>query len=276
MDVRRLVRRGLNLAGVLALIATAAEAQARVAGSAATGQARGVPAGSAAAALAAADSAYARRDVPGALASYLAAIAADSANYVALWKASRAEVDLAEAARRGPAMDSLLMSAQRHAEAAIQLRPTDAEGHFALARALGRRALSVGTMDRIRYAKVIRAEALEALKYDSIHAGALHVLGMWHAEIMRVNGLARAFARTFLGAQVFGLASWDEAQRLLEEAVRVDPNRIVHRLDLAGIYADRGERDKARALYESIATAPITEPNDDLYKRQAAERLRRL
>lgn len=252
----------------MALVAASAAAQGRPAPAG--------PDGSALAALATADSAYARRDVPRALAGYLAAVAADSANYMALWKASRAEVDLAEAAQKGPAMDSLLTSAQRHAEAAIRVRPADAEGHFSLARALGRRALSVGTMDRIRYSKIIRAEALEALKYDSLHAGALHVLGMWNAEIMRVNGFARAFARTFLGAQVFGLASWDEAQRLLEEAVRVDPTRIVHRLDLAGIYADRGERDKARALYEGIAAAPITEPNDDLYKRQAAERLRRL
>lgn len=258
--MRRIVGRGLNLAGVLALVATAVPAQPRPA----------------AADMAAADSAYTRRDVAQALRHYLAAIAADSGNYAALWKASRTEVDLAEAAPRGPGMDSLLTSAQRHAEAAIRVRPADAEGHFALARALGRRALSVGTMDRIRYSKVVRSEALEALKHDSLHAGALHVLGMWHAEVMRVNGLARVFARTFLGAQVFGLANWDEAQRLLEEAVRVDPTRIVHRLDLAGIYADRGERDQARAQYEWIAAAPITEPNDDLYKRQAAERLRRL
>jgi hypothetical protein len=170
----------------------------------------------------------------------------------------------------------MLEAGQRHAEAAIRLRPEDAEGHFALARALGRRALSVGSKERIQYSKIIRAEALAALKADSSHPGALHVLGMWNAEVTRVNGLARVFARTFLGADIFSVASWDEAQRLLEASVQQDPNRIIHRLDLAGIYADRGDKTRARALYEWIASAPLVDPNDDLYKRQAEERNKKL
>ncbi|MCX5756770.1 MAG: hypothetical protein NTX19_11790 [Gemmatimonadetes bacterium] len=222
------------------------------------------------------DAAYDQRRPKDALDHFLKAIAADSTQYESRWKASRAQVDLAEIAPKGPAMDSLMSAAQHNAEVAVRLRGTDPEGHFSLARALGRKALSVGTMDRIRFSKIIRSEALDALKYDSTHAGALHVLGMWNAEIMRVNGFARAFAKTFLGADVFGLANWAEAQRLLEAAVAHDPKRIVHRLDLAGICADRGDRAKARELYDWIASAPVVESNDDLYKRQAAERFKKL
>ena len=80
----------------------------------------------------------------------------------------------------------------------------------------------------------------------------------------------------FLGADLFDAANWDEAQLLLEDAVRVDPDRIVHRLQLAGIYADRGDKTRAREMYMRIASAPPVDPNDDLYKRQAADRLKRL
>ena len=222
------------------------------------------------------DAAYDQRRPKEALEHFLKAVALDSMHYESRWKASRAQVDLAETAPKGAGMDSLMAAAQRNAEAAIRIRPQHAEGHFSLARAAGRQALSVGTMDRIRFSKVVRAEALETLKYDSTHAGGLHVLGMWNAEIMRVNGFARTFARTFLGAHIFALANWDEAQRLLESAVSHDPQRIVHRLDLAGIYADRGDKAQAKGLYESIAAAPIVDINDDLYKRQAAERLKKL
>lgn len=222
------------------------------------------------------DAEYDQRKPVDARAHFLQAIAADPRNYEALWKAARVETDLAETSKAGVAMDTLISAARTHAEAAIQVRPNDAEGHFSLARTIGRKALSVGTMDRIRYSKIVRSEALEALRFDSTHAGAMHVLGMWNAEIMRVNGLARAFARTFLGAQVFALANWDDAQRLLEAAVKQDPRRIVHRLDLGAIYADRDNAAAAREQYEWIATAPIVEPNDDLYKKQAAERLRKL
>ena len=222
------------------------------------------------------DTAYNARRPKDALEQYTRAIAADEASYEALWKASRSEIDLAEIAPNRPALDALAAAGRRHAEAAIRVRPSDAEGHFSLARALGRLALSVGARDGIRLSGVIRDEALAALAINSTHPGALHVLGMWNAEILRINGLSRLFARTFLGARVFGLASWDEAQRLMEASVQYDPGRIVHRLDLAGLYADRGDRTRARQWSLLIASAPLVDPNDDLYKRQAAERLSRL
>lgn len=223
------------------------------------------------------DTDYEARRAQSALEHFRQALALEPKNYEALWKASRVAVDLAES--KGASVrvrDSLLLDAQRNAESAIAVGPRNAEGHFSLARALGRKALSVGTMERIRYSKVIRAEALEALRYDSTHAGALHVLGMWNAEIMRVNGFARAFARTFLGAELFSLASWDEAQRLLELSVKLDQSRIVHRLDLGHVYADRADRARAREQFEWIARAPVREFNDVLYKEQAADLLRKL
>ena len=131
-------------------------------------------------------------------------------------------------------------------------------------------------MDRIRYAKLIRLEALEALKYDSLHSGALHVMGSWNAEIMRVNGLERAFAKRFLGAEVFGTASWEEAQRYLEKAVRIDPDRLVHHLDLGAVYADRGNKIRAREQFDFILSAPMREFNDPAYKKKAADRLKKL
>jgi tetratricopeptide (TPR) repeat protein len=226
--------------------------------------------------VAAGDRAYAERQAKTALDEYRLALSVEPKSYEALCKASRTAVDLAEGLDRGGLHDSLQAEAQHDAEAAIAVKPHDADGHFALARALGRRALSLGTMDRIRYAKLIRLEALEALKYDSLHAGALHVLGSWNAEVMRVNGLERAFAKRFLGAEVFNQASWAEAQRLLEKAVHLDPERLVHHLDLGAIYADRGNKPKAREQFVFILAAPLREYNDPLYKRKAAEDLRKL
>ena len=226
--------------------------------------------------IAVGDRAYAERQAKGALEEYRQALSIEPKNYEALCKASRTAVDLAEGLDRGAVHDSLQAEAQRDADTAIAVKPHDADGHFALARALGRKALSLGTMDRIRYAKLIRLEALEALKYDSLHAGALHVLGSWNAEVMRVNGLERAFAKRFLGAEVFNTASWAEAQRLLEKAVHLDPDRLVHHLDLGAIYADRGNKAKAREQFAIILAAPLREYNDPLYKRKAAEDLRKL
>ena len=222
------------------------------------------------------DRAYAEHRAPTALDFYTKALALEGKNYEALWKAARVETDLAEVAPKGALQDSLMALATAHAASAIGVNPRDAEGHFCAARAAGRKAQTLGTRDRIKYAKIVRSESLDALRADSLHPGALHVLGMWNAEIMRINGLSRAVAKTFLGADVFARASWPEAQRLLELAVKVDPTRIVHRLDLAAIYADRGDTARAREQYEIIAQAPLHDATDPLYKQQAAERLRKL
>jgi tetratricopeptide (TPR) repeat protein len=222
------------------------------------------------------DRAYADRQAKTALDQYRLALSIEPKNYEALCKASRTELDLAEGLDQGPLRDSLLAGAQRHAEGAIAAKPHDADGHFSLARVFGRRANGLGTMDRIRYAKTIRLEALEALKYDSLHSGALHVLGSWNAEVMRVNGVERAFAKKFLGAEVFNQASWEEAQRLLEKAVRLDPNRLVHHLDLGAVYADRGNKAKAREQFMFILAAPVREYNDPVFKKKAADRLKKL
>ncbi len=222
------------------------------------------------------NTAYTAHRQKDALNYFVRVIAADPANYEALWKASRSEIDLAEITTHRPTRDAWLAAGQQHAEAAVRARPGDAEGHFSLARAAGRRALTVGVRERIRFSRIIREAALTALKIDSTHAGALHVLGMWNAEIMRLSGLSRTFARAFLGAGAFSVASWDDAQRLLEAAVQQEPRRIIHRLDLAGIYDDRGNTARARELYEWIASAPGGDPNDAVYKRQAAERLKKI
>jgi hypothetical protein len=222
-----------------------------------------------------ADEAYGARKTDEAHVHLLRAIVMDPTNYEAQWKASRTEVDLAEASGRST-NDRLLEAAQLHAQAAVRLRPGQAEGHIALARALRHRALGAGVRDRARFAEVIRSEVLAALEVDPHHPDGLHALAMWHADLMRISGVSRRFARSFLGADLFESANWDEAQQLLEDAVRAEPGRIIHRLELAGIYADRREKARARQMYMSIASAPLVDPNDDLYKRQAIERLERL
>lgn len=222
-----------------------------------------------------ADEAYRARKSDEALLHLMRAIAMDPVNFEAHWKASRSEVDLAEGAGRSTSK-RLLDAAEQHAQAAVRLHPERADGHAALARALRHRALGAGFRERGRLADAIHDEAVAALQAEPQHPGAMHALGLWHADLMRLNGMSRRFAMWFLGADLFESANWDDAQQLLEDAVRVEPGRIVHRLELAGIYGDRGDKSRAREIYISIASAPLVDPNDDLYKRRAADRLGRL
>lgn len=205
-----------------------------------------------------------------------AQVAADTNSYEWLVQAAHHAVDSGEFNPNEDKRKLLYKNAEQYARRAVAANPGDAEGHFQLARAIGRNALTMGTRDRIKFAGEVREQALEALKANPKHAGAMHVMGMWNAEVMRLNGLSRMVAKTFLGGKVFGEASWDNAIKYLEEAVALEPNRITHRLDLASVYKDRGQKAKAIELYEWIEKAPVTDFNDAKYKELAAQRLKQL
>jgi tetratricopeptide (TPR) repeat protein len=207
-----------------------------------------------------------------ALQHYQAAVQTDPNNAEALWRASVEAVNLGEFddQRR----DSLYQLGEQYARRAVQADPNSSMAHFALAKALGRRALSLGARERVKYAGEVRKEALESLKLDSLNAGALHVMGMWHANIMRLSGVTRFFAKNLLGGKTFGEANWKDAAGYLERAVTLEPDRIVHHLDLGAVYADRGEKAKAREQYELAMRLKRLEYNDKSYQAQAERALR--
>jgi tetratricopeptide (TPR) repeat protein len=192
-----------------------------------------------------------------------------------LWKATREAVDVGEYAP--PAQrDSMYTAAELYARRAVEANPSDAEGHFHLARALGRKALSLGKRDQVRYAGDVRSQALEALKLNPKHPGALHVMGMWNYNVRRLSGITRFMAKTFLGGKVFDSASWDDAQRYMEESVAAEPNRLVHHLDLARVYEARDNKEKAREQYDLTVRGTRTEFNDRHFQAEAAEEVKKL
>ena len=224
----------------------------------------------AAAVIQAADNDRAAFNARAALDRLETALGATPTSYDLLWRAARESVDLGEAAADAEKRTTYNAKAEGYARRAVTANPGGADGHFMLSVALGRTALSVGSRDRVKYAGEIRNEALAAVKIDPHHAGALHVLGVWNAEVMRLNSFTRFAARNFLGGKAFDQASWSEATRYMQAAVDADPVRITHRLDLAKIYADTDQKPKARATCEGAAKMPAVEFNDVRYKQECA------
>jgi len=222
------------------------------------------------------NAAYDARNAPDAVAAYDKALAIDPNNYEALWRGSRSTVDLASSQPKGDEQTALYKTAQDEAALAVKVNPDGADGHFLWAEALGRMALTLGARERVKYAGKVREQALDCLKIEPKHAGCLHVMGVWNAEVMRLNGFTRMIARNFLGGQVFGDASWENARRYLEESVTYDPRRIVHRLDLARVYEAMGLKAQAKTEYEAVVSGELIDYNDPNYKAAAADSLKKM
>lgn len=223
--------------------------------------------------LAAGDAARCRRNADEALTHYRAALALDSTHYDALWKTSQAYVDIgkqlpnAQSARR----DSMYTLGRDLALRAVAANANGADGHFMLAVATGRAALTLGARQRVRYAGVVRAEALRALELNPRHDGAMHVMGRWNAEVQRLSGLTKFFAKTFLGAGVFNQASWDNSVNYYNQSIEVAPNNIYHHYDLATALDDADRKAEAIPHLEHVATLALgCDPMDATYKQQAA------
>jgi tetratricopeptide (TPR) repeat protein len=218
-------------------------------------------------------------DLRTALQHFQAALDQDSSSYAANWRGAITLLTLGEQlgdSGKNPERDSLYQQAQRYAGRAVASNPAGADGHFALAASIGRTSLTMGRKARIRRAAIIRSEALRAIALNPRHDGAYHILGRWNAEIMRISGLGRFFAKSFLGAGIFNQASWGKAIYNMEKAVQLDPGRIYHHLELAQIYAERKRVADAKTQLHLVDSLPDREVMDSVYKRQGAALRRRL
>ena len=216
-----------------------------------------------------------------ALHAYQAALARDSTAYDARWKAARELINLAKQIEGNAdplrhRRDSLYVAARTLAERAVALAPDRAEGHAMIAQALGRLSRTRGGKERVRFARIIYDEAARAIALDSTNDVAYHVLGAWHAEVMRLSALQRFFAKTLFGAGFLGRANWADARRALERAVALRPGYIFHHLELAEIDTDMGQYAAARDQLSVIATLPTTDVLDDRYRQRAAALLEQI
>jgi tetratricopeptide (TPR) repeat protein len=209
-----------------------------------------------------------------ALVRFRAALALDPADYEALWKASRALMNVAkqidsddDALKKR--RDSMYVEARALAEAAVSANPKGSQGHSMVAQALGRLSRTRGGKERVRFAKTIYDEAMAAVEIDSTNDPAFHVLGAWNAEIKRLSGMTRFFAKTLVGADFMDKANWGDAERYLLRAVALRPQNIYHHLELAQVYVDVKKYASAKEQLTLIHDLPIADVLDHKYKTDA-------
>jgi tetratricopeptide (TPR) repeat protein len=214
-----------------------------------------------------------------ALSHFEAALSIDPRSYEANWRAAEILMDLGKQTPdsvKSAARDSLYARAETLARVAVEVDSTGADGWYALAAAIGRASLTKSKKERVRRAGEVREAALRALAIEPDHHKALHVLGRWNAEIMRLSGLQRFFAKNFLGGGIFNAASWDSAVVYMERAVAASPENVYHHLDLGEILIDRKRYSEAREHLERAQSLPIFDVSDPEYQERARALLRRI
>lgn len=218
------------------------------------------------------DSLFKLYDNKGALQAYLSALAIDSLNYEANWKASRAYVDVGETIEDDDQRGEYYLKGSAHARKATEIDSMGSKGHLYLSISLGRVALDAGAKERIKLSKVIKKEVDLAIKYDPLDDSAYHVLGRWNRKLANLSWIETGFADMFLGG-VPDDASDENAVAAFKKAIELKPNHINHHLELGITYEMMGLDEEAAACYQKCLELPKSDSDDDKYKKEAQERL---
>lgn len=225
--------------------------------------------------IASGDSAYKSFDNPGALAFYAKVLEADSTNYEATWKLSRAYVDVGEILSEKEERKAYYKKAEALANKAVEINPDGAKAHLFLSIAIGRVALDAGKKEQVRLSKEVKASVDRALELDAKDDIAWHVLGRWHRKMATLGWIQKKFANMFLGG-IPKEASVDSSARCFERAVSINPEHINHHLELGITYEKLKEKEKAIEQYQLVLSLPKKDADDDEHKKHAEKLLKKL
>lgn len=188
-------------------------------------------------------------------------------DYKALWRASFLHSRIGNRKEEQQQKEEYFQEARSLAEQALEIDSTDAQSHFVMSVAMGRMALISGARDRVAASRSIKQHADRALAIDSTHAGAWHVLGLWHYNVANLNFFERAAANTLFGG-IPGDASNRKAAEAVEKAIRHNDRYLLYYHDLAMIYDEMGQQRKAIEACEVALDKEEITPDDPQLKEE--------
>jgi tetratricopeptide (TPR) repeat protein len=189
-----------------------------------------------------------------------AALDGDARDFDAAWKLARADYWLGghgPDAERRKDLDRGIEAGRK----AAALEPNRPEGHFWIAANMGALADSFGIRQGLTYRKPIKEELETVLRIDPAfgEGSADRALGRWYFKVPRLFGGDRK-----------------RAESHLRQSLTYNPNSTVSHLFLAELLQDEGRKDEARAEYQKVLDAPISQnwaPEDQEFKERAGRAL---
>ncbi len=161
-----------------------------------------------------------------------------------------------------------------YANRAVALDPNEPEAHLAVAVSLGKLLPFQGNRERVEGSRKIKAAAERVTKLDPRNDLGWHVLGRWHLVLSETSGLQRTLASLVYGK--LPPPSYQEAERYFEKAIALNPQRLMHYIELGRTYAGMGRNEEAKRLITKGLAMRETEKDDPDTKQKGRELLAKL
>lgn len=157
---------------------------------------------------------------------------------------------------------------------AVALAPNDCEAQLSIAITYGKILPLVGNKERVESSRTIKTAAEKAVKLNPQNDLGWHVLGRWNLVVAEVSGMKRAMAQMIYGK--LPPATFAEAERCFEKAIALNPNRLMHYIELGRTYAEMDRKDEARKYLTKGLNMRNTEKDDPETKEKGREILKKL
>jgi tetratricopeptide (TPR) repeat protein len=164
--------------------------------------------------------------------------------------------------------------AVKYADRAVALAPNDPEAQLAVAVSYGKLLPFQSNKEQFFNSRVIKAAADKVIALDPRNDLGWQVLGRWDFNIAGIGGLKRVLAQTAFGK--LPTATYEDAVRCFEKAIELNPQRLMHYVELGRTYAVMGRTAEARKFISKGLAMPDTEKDDPETKRQGREILQQL
>jgi tetratricopeptide (TPR) repeat protein len=152
--------------------------------------------------------------------------------------------------------------------------PNDSDAQLAIGITLGKMAPYLPSKQQVAASPRIKESADKALVLDPRNDTAWHVLGRWNRVLADTNAVKRALAGILFGKLPKG--SYEEAEHDMKKAIELNPNRLMHYIELGRIYAQMGRKDDARFYINKGLEMPDAEMDDHETKQRGRDTLAKL
>jgi tetratricopeptide (TPR) repeat protein len=217
---------------------------------------------------------YAKLQAAEALRFYLPAEELDRNNVRLLVRIAREYRHLMSDATEASEKLELGKTAVDYARRAVALAPNDPEAQLALAISYGKVLPMEETRQQIALSRLIKIATDKVIALDPHNDLAWQVLGRWYLTLADVGPMKRALAQVAYGK--LPPAKYEDAARCFEKAIVLNPNRLMHWIQLGRTYAKMGRDADARKLIDKGLAMPETEKDDPETKNLGQQILKKL
>ena len=215
------------------------------------------------------DAFYARLEAANSLKFYLPAEKLEPNNVRLLVRISREYRHLMSDAAKPMEKLNLGSTALAYAKRAVTLAPDSPEAQLAIAISYGKMQPFESIREKLDAARIIKDAADKVIRLDPRNDLGWHVLGRWHMAFAGVSPAQRALAQLTYGK--LPDSTYEDAAKCFQKAIQLNPNRLMHYIELGTAYAHMGRVDDARRLINEGLAMRETEKDDPETKRLGKE-----